>query len=388
MSLINRMLQDLDKRQQQVGEVDAVVAQPVPVLNRSGVRWLWWLGAAIIVLLLAWILLLQLPPESEFPLQPPSTPMLSAPMPVEGVEFQPENMPQPELDMVDHNSDPAILQEIQTQPNGELVELVGDAQVEEQPPILVGDNLALSKDTTEEPQTTAPEKPAAVEPEQVSPVEREVVVKSAKPSRPAVTVPKKSRGEVKQTSSESAGRTLRRAEELLTTGRISEAEAKLRRVLEMDPKRDRARELLVGLLIQSGRNNGAAQLLAEGRKIAPNHTLFALLQVRLLLQQGRRTAAIDLLKNMRESVDSGRQGLVMLAALQQQEGQHTEAVDSYKRLVKLQPGVANHWVGMGISLEALGLESEAIAAYDYSMRGGSLSPELGSYAAGRLKVLR
>ncbi len=364
MSLINRMLQDLDKRQRQVGPVDAAVARPIPVFPISKVNRSWWGGAAILLLLMILAVIFWSAQDSELSQQPPSEPMEPAPMPVEGVEFKPENMPEPVI--ADQNSESL-----------ETGKSLPPIPIDEASLVVTEDDLAapLGTEKRAEPQTAS--KPAEMVVAQPTPVKKTATAK-----------PTKSSGQVKRPSSENASRTLHTAEEYLATGRLAEAEAKLRRVLQLDPKMHRAREMLVGLMIRGGRDDVAAQLLAEGRKIAPNHQLYALLQVRLLLQQGRRIAAINLLKDMNYPSGSGQQLLTMLAALQQQEQQHEESVATYQKLMQLEPGNGNHWVGMGISLEALGMRAEAMGAYDRSMRVDTLSPELARYAAERLQALR
>jgi MSHA biogenesis protein MshN len=309
-------------------------------------------------------------PESEFSLQPPSKPMEPAPMPQEGVAFEPENMPEPVV--ADQNSEP--LTEQQKLP---------PIPIDESSLVVTEDDLAkpLGKQKSAVPPPVEPT--VAPKPKPAAPV----VAKPA-PVKPAAPKPKRSSGQVKRPSGENPKRTLDIAEEYLATGRLAEAEAKLNRVLELDPKMHRAREMLVGLMIRSGRDDIAALLLDEGRKLAPNRPLFALLQVRLLLQQGRRIAAIDLLENMKYPAGGGQKLLTMLAALQQQEAQHEKAVATYQKLIKLDPGNGNHWVGMGISLEALDREPEAMRAYDRSLRGDTLTPELAIYAAERLKALQ
>ncbi len=374
MSLINRMLQDLDRRQRHAGTIDAAVARPVPVtpVGRSGR--LWWIGIAVLLLSVALAVLLLLSPQNEPPQQPASGPMQPASLPDEGVEQQPKNMPQPEI--VDQNSEPesvASKRGSQEEAAIGVKEHLAASKVDRQP-------AALEEEGVMEPLVA----PAPV----VEAIPRQEPAAVPEVKKPAVPEPEKSSAKGKPTAGDRATRLLSKAEDFLVVGRIAEAESELQRALKLNPKKHRARELLVGLMLRSGRDNSAALLLAEGRRLAPEHELFALLQVRLLLQQGRRYAAIELLKEMEHSAGSGTQILTMLAALLQQDGRHQEAADVYRRLVKTDPDNGNHWVGLGISLEAMGMVSEAVAAYDRSMRGAILSPELGSYAAERLKALR
>jgi MSHA biogenesis protein MshN len=290
------------------------------------------------------------------------------------VLFEPENMPEPVV--VDQNSEsPAKEESLQPIP-------IDEASLE-----ITEDDFA--KPLGKQKSVVKPQVKQKAEPKVVpKPKPAAPVVAQPPPVKPAAPKPKRSSAKVKRPSGENPKRTLDIAEEYLATGRLAEAEAKLNRVLVLDPRMHRAREMLVGLMIRSGRNDIAAMLLDEGRKLAPNRPLFALLQVRLLLQQGRRVAAIALLKDMKYPSGGGQKLLTMLAALQQQEQQHEEAVVTYKKLVRLDPGNGNHWVGMGISLEALEKQAEAMGAYDQSLRGDTLTPDLAIYAAERLKALQ
>ena len=71
----------------------------------------------------------------------------------------------------------------------------------------------------------------------------------------------------------------------------------------------------------------------------------------------------------------------------QRLGRHAEAIDAFERAARLadQPGTT--WVAMGISLEAVGRNADALQAYRRSIGAGLAAQAVRSYAENRIRAL-
>lgn len=174
----------------------------------------------------------------------------------------------------------------------------------------------------------------------------------------------------------------------LKAGQVKLAEEQLRQSLIMDASFSRARELLAGSYIRSGRYVEAGKLLQQGLKVEPKNYHFAKLYARVLMQQNRQKQALDMLIRYRPALQVDQDYFALVAALYQQTGQHHEAVNMYKDLLKLQPGRGLWWVGMGISLEKTGKATEARNAYQRAKESGSLNSNMRRYTDNRLAAIK
>lgn len=165
------------------------------------------------------------------------------------------------------------------------------------------------------------------------------------------------------------------------------AQEELRNALMEMPGHNRSRELLTGIYIKSGRIVEARTLLQYGMRISPSHTIFAKLYARILMDQNDNVTAISvLLRNPpSQKVDSDYHAL--LAALYQKNKQHHKAATLYSQLLKYRQNQGVWWLGMAISLEALGNQEQARSAYEKAKNSGNLSKGLYQYTNQRVIAL-
>ncbi len=74
-------------------------------------------------------------------------------------------------------------------------------------------------------------------------------------------------------------------------------------------------------------------------------------------------------------------------AVLQRMSRHAEAVDAFYNSVRTSAQPGTTWIGLGISLEALGRRPEAVVAYRRALGAGPLTQELRDYAESRAKAL-
>ena len=178
------------------------------------------------------------------------------------------------------------------------------------------------------------------------------------------------------------------ARQMIAEGRLTEAEAKLRELLEDKPANINARELLIGLLLRNNRTEAAAEQIQLGLKHDPKRENLVLLQARTLLDEEKVDDAVSVLENQIRIKKAGAKTLAMLAPLYQQKSMYEASASIYKQLIKYQPDKASYWVGLAVNLEALAKPSEAVDAYKRALRSDGLSVSLQQYAMQRINHFR
>ncbi len=173
---------------------------------------------------------------------------------------------------------------------------------------------------------------------------------------------------------------------LLRQGEAAAAEDRLRAALAHSPPHAGAREALAVLLLRRGRTAEAVGLLRDGLRIAADEPGLARLYARVLVERGRAAQAARVLERAADARFEARDhGL--LAAVYQRLGRHTEAVGAYRRALRGHPERGVWWMGLGISLEAEGETTRALAAYRRAAAGGRLEAEVARYVARRIEAL-
>jgi MSHA biogenesis protein MshN len=177
----------------------------------------------------------------------------------------------------------------------------------------------------------------------------------------------------------------RRALASLQEGRVSAALADLDKAVEIDPRNDAARQTYVSLLLENRRTDDAIRQLRLALGIDPRQPGLAVILARLQLEKGG-PALETLLKTLPYAGNSpDYHGF--LAGVLQREQRHAEAADHYRAALQLSPQNAVWWMGLGISLQADQHLPEAREAYNRARSTGGLTPELRSYVDRQLDKL-
>ena len=190
------------------------------------------------------------------------------------------------------------------------------------------------------------------------------------------------------TTEEQAENAYRTGLRRLQENRLSDAEMELRQALESNPRQVEARVLLAELVVRRGRLTEAQQLLEEGRQLVPGHYRFAQLLGRLYVQRGVDGKGLALLEQVQDDAQEDAEFLGFLAVLYQRAGRHQEAIRAYTRAVILDPGQSQWWLALGISLEAEQSWGAAYSAYVRALSGPQLERKLVRYAKQRVALLR
>lgn len=171
-------------------------------------------------------------------------------------------------------------------------------------------------------------------------------------------------------------------------GRANEAILSLQNALKLDSLHTPARQLLISLLLENKRHEDAIRELKQGLVIEPSQLNFSMILARLLVERAKLNEAIDTLQRNQNLAQDRPDYLAFLAALQQKIGRHQDAVQLYRQALKKHPHNGVWWMGLGISLQAEGKASEAIEAYQQAKQQSGLSAELQAFVEQKIVNLQ
>ena len=350
MSLINKMLQDLDARGTPDGRGDAAGIRSVPERERGqGVsRALVFGGAAGLTaaaIALGWVYWKRPPVLVSVASTPVAAP-LPIPAPAAAAVAAPVAVPAP----------------------------VATAPVAPEPMLQAGETFAPAKVHAAEMRriTQQPARPA------VAPV-----VKTPAPAASERILDGK-----QVTPQQRVENDYRRALGQLQDGRVSEALAGLQQTLQLDPRHQGARETLVRLLLEAQRPDDAARQLQLSLALDPKQPAQAMMLARLQLDKANGgAAALDtLMRSLPHAADNGDYR-AFLAAVLQREQRYREAAEQYQLALQTAPDNSVWWMGLGIALQADNHPAQARQAFERAKGLQTLSPQLQAFVERKLVQL-
>jgi MSHA biogenesis protein MshN len=182
-----------------------------------------------------------------------------------------------------------------------------------------------------------------------------------------------------------AENTYRRALSALQEGRVTTAMADLERALEIDPRNEAARQTYVSLLLENKRGDEAVRQLRLALGIDPRQPGLAMVLARLQLERGG--PALETLMKTLPYAGNSADYHAFLAGVLQREQRHAEAAQHYRDALKMSPQNGVWWMGLGISLQADQHLPEAREAYNRAKGSGALTPELQAFVERKLEHL-
>ena len=421
MSLINKMLQDLDKRHAADGGGKTLPQQLRPVPARKDWRRVMWEVGAGLIVGVGWVLWVQhqisprsvvtdlaFQPQAKRPqaaagLQAPAAPPAAQPpaAPAAAIPAQAAAPPMPPAAATPAPQAPAVsaaapalpatrstepakmdLLKLATEITTPLDEKGSGARprAERKPSA-----EAAPAARTAHKAKSGPETVAAIAPAPVSSSQKSDSGLPASRAPGSVSIDKQMRT---ATPAERAENEFRKATGLLNQGRVAEGIDGYKSTLQQDAGHAAARQALVGLLLESRRIDEAQQFLQEGLSLNPDRSAYAMLLARIQVERGDLQGAHDLLSRHAGSAANNADYHAFDAALLQRLGRHKEAVSGYQAALRLTPGAGVWWMGMGISLQADNRDAEALDAFRRAKAAGGLSPDLLAFVDQRMKQLQ
>ncbi|HEY8855754.1 MAG TPA: tetratricopeptide repeat protein [Rugosibacter sp.] len=370
MSLVNKMLRDLDARRASEAERGALPAAITPLSARRETAAPWPKRIAILLFLIAGAILAAWqwrkqpqPPVATPLLHAESAPIITAPAPDHSL------MPPPAASVLAETSATK-----NTQPAASKVDVPAQKH--------------------SAPATTAPSKTSPTPP-------TDGIVKAspnATPSPSLISPPPPNTGNPKTISTphiekqEHLPSPMERAEaiyqsgrEAQRAGRLEDALAQYQAALVLAPEHAAPRQALVGLLIDVQRWDAAEKVLRDGIDLPATRLASTLTLARLFVERNKIPAALDLMQQQAASGEKSAEYQGFLAVLLNRAGRAHESAEKYQAAIRLAPNEARWWAGLGIALESDGQNAAAQNAYLKARSMPGLPPELSAYVEQKLR---
>lgn len=206
--------------------------------------------------------------------------------------------------------------------------------------------------------------------------------------QPATEKPRFERRDVALTPVEKAEVEFRRGVDLLKRGRAAEADAAFRGALAADGKHRGARQAMVALRLERGDLDGASRLLREALAADPHQPEFAVALARIHVERANLADALAVLDDAAPAAESYGELHALRGTVLQRMGRHQHAADAYRAALRAQAATPQAWLGLGISLEALQRKPEAAQAFRNALAAGPVSAEVRTFAEQRIQALR
>lgn len=373
MSLINQMLQDLEKRQPG-GETHPLSSvRAVPRYRRVSYFWPLLLLLAVTAGVLAWRLL-------QAPASPEPAPVIAA-----------ASAPSPPL-----AAEPLPVAESPAEIPAEPAQAAGTAipgppsapSLPAAQPVLKESTVLTFPDRlTALPPAPLPASQPASAPAQVALPALQKTASAAHSAASDDGVPVSVAKQIKElTPQQRAESEYRKALAFIQQGRVTEATDALGTALQQDARHAAARQTLIGLLVETRRFGEAEHRLQEGLNLDRSQPELAMTLARLQVERDDTDAALTTLERSQSAAADRADYHAFMAALLQREGRHADAIEHYRQA--LRRSFSAVWqMGLGISLQEEGRFQEAREAFNRAKSANTLSPELQSFVEQRLKQL-
>ena len=408
MSLINKMLQDLEQRQASTPQDEPVVGEVrsarAVTKSNTGLLVTIMLSTVAVIVAGVWAFLqvrsepavlvmaaapakptVIVKPVEAMPAPAPAvvTPVVTAPAPVAAPKVEVPKVEAPKVEA------PALVKPKETvvakAPEPAPAKAVAPVVEAKSAPVVVpkpAPPVEAKAAPVVEP------KPVPVAVAAVPPPKAEALPPAEKqPARP-VAVAADSRPQKSVSPQQLSENLYKQSVSLVQQGKTSEARDTLRQSLEAAPRNVAARQMLVGLLVESGNGDAAMALLRDGLKIQPEQGGLSINLARLQLEKADTAGAMATLEQGLPAVGDDPQYHAFYAAMLQRASRHDEAVKHYLAALRTDPSMPNWLVGIGISLQATGKESDAIEAFQRAKDSGQLPAQLLAFVDQRLGQLR
>lgn len=173
----------------------------------------------------------------------------------------------------------------------------------------------------------------------------------------------------------------------LRDGKTLIAISGLQKLLSTDPNNVRIRKKLASLLFAENRLQEAQALLTEGVTSQPEQHDFRLMLARLFAQQDNPAKALSLLLEVSPSLVLHSDYYAYRGALAQQMEDYAQAQQDYQKLVNAEPQQAKWWLGLGIAQDSSGEKTQALVSYQKADNEQQLTPQVITFVRQRLNDL-
>ena len=391
MSVINKMLNDLDQRED-TEQAKEEVAFLTPPVKRSK-KWMVGLVGSVISGILAVIIgymyyteLLRLDGTLDL-IKSKSSPNLSA------QQQQPtkaDGSRSAEDKTKDVLSQPELIVIPKKQADGKPVERTSTLSV-----VAVPTKANSAVEHTAQPATQSAIQPATGQPNNLSPTTqidsaKQAIITAADRPKPAgfakADASKMTISRITLTPSQRVKKVYTAAKKLSQSGLIKEAIAKYQDALKIKPEHEGARSELAALYYGRAMTAQALGVLNEGLAIEPGNSRWSLLAAKIHYRRTNYAAALGYLQLPVHPMDEVEYVAIKATTLQKLKD-YPAAATAYRQLTTAFPGNGRWWLGLATTLEAQQDITAALRSYRKSLRLSNISPTSREFVMSRLQRL-
>jgi len=256
-----------------------------------------------------------------------------------------------------------------TKPNKAIKPIVQEDKSAQQKTGQINQDAKLNSSELETNQKTAADTLVVVEDKMIS-----------QPPKPSMSVSRK-----RVSAEQLAKQKMAKAEELIIANKPKLAETLFEEIIMLTPNNKAARKQLAALWFGRKAFQSALNLLSQGISLDKTDSEFRLMQARIYLNQGNNEKAYQVLQDFEHS--DNIEYLVTLANVAQQLAKYQQAILSYQHLANLQPSEARWWLGLAMAYDSNGQYKLAITAYQAAVEQGNLSKSALQFTKQRLQEL-
>lgn len=368
MSVINKMLHDLEKRRsQETRQMPVIDTMMMGQTGMTGTKVLFAAAAVVLLAGVVWAVLFLLPTLS--------AEKTSARQPVaEQVASPPPAEQQPKVTI-----SPMTVEE-DVKDSEAKYSLVMDFMQEIQP----------AEPIETRPSIVMPEKTGVV-PEKTGDAANRLTMAATEPGE-GDAVGQRQRNEIvlakKKRMPSRDKRSYQTGLEQLRSGRLQAAVESFTKALAINPAHPEARLQLIATLQQLRQPEEAAGHMRQGLAILPENRALRKEYARYLLHDKQYDKAIDLLRQSPvPSIAGDVEYHALLAALLREAGQFSASARVYARLLQIRPKNGIWWLGLAVSMDQSGNFKQARKAYRRALNLQDLDSGTLEYIKNRLEVL-
>lgn len=193
--------------------------------------------------------------------------------------------------------------------------------------------------------------------------------------------------EVKLTPKQLAQKRFTLANEAERDGKLKEAISYYEQTLGFDPSMHEARKQLAALHYGQGQLAKASEVLQQGMLLFPQQLDFALLLARVQQASGQADLALVTLANIPDTHSLARQKWMAQSDLAQKLGQFSLSEQAYRQLLQQEPQQAKWWMGLAYALDSQQQFPQARQAYRTALGHRGLSAQASAFIEQRLTQL-
>ncbi|AVI66334.1 hypothetical protein CKQ84_10865 [Shewanella sp. WE21] len=193
--------------------------------------------------------------------------------------------------------------------------------------------------------------------------------------------------EVKLTPKQLAQKRFTLANETERDGKLKDAISYYEQTLGFDPSMHEARKQLAALHYGQGQLAKASEVLLQGMLLFPQQLDFALLLARVQQASGQADLALVTLANIPDTHPLARQKWMAQSDLAQKLGQFSLSEQAYRQLLQQEPQQAKWWMGLAYALDSQQQFPQARQAYRTALGHRGLSAQASAFIEQRLTQL-